>query len=226
MAVFAQEVNGLAIHEGVFKVAVIDDHEIIGHGVRLIFEQSDLNAEIIHVSSLRDLKMRPDVAILDLRLVDGSTPSENLARLNANRVPVVVYTSGDNPDLVRQAIGNGALAVMRKTVSSEELVNAVRAAAQGEVTPSLDWAAAVDADDDFVMNRLSATEAQVLAIYASGELAETVARRLGIAPASVNTYVSRIRAKYRSVGREAESRVDLFRRAAEDGLVSYYQPRS
>ena len=152
----------------------------------------------------------------------GSTPAENLARLGSHGIPAVVYTSGDNPDLVRQAIANGALAVLRKTAPPEELVAAVHAAVRGDTTASLDWAAAVDADEDFVSNRLSATEAGVLAMYASGELAETVARNMGIAPASVNTYISRIRAKYREAGRAADSRVDLFRRAAEDGLISYY----
>ncbi|MFZ1382974.1 MAG: response regulator transcription factor [Scrofimicrobium sp.] len=209
--------------DGVLIVAVIDDHEIIGHGVRLIFEQHEPDMNVIYAPNLRELTVVPDVAILDLRLADGSTPAENLAMLNANGVPVVVYTSGDSPDLVRQAIAGGALAVMRKTVSSKELVSSVRAAVGGGVTPSLDWAAAVDADEDFVSNKLSEMEAEVLAMYASGELAETVARKLGMAPASVNTYISRIRAKYRAAGRGAESRVDLFRRAAEDGLISYYE---
>lgn len=203
-------------------VAVIDDHTIVGHGVRSIFEQLAPEVEIRYAPSLALLTMRPDVAVLDLRLADGSTPAENLARLAAYDVPVVVYTSGDDPHLVRQAIANGALAVVRKTAPPEELVESVRAASRGEVTAGLDWAAAVDADEDFVSNRLSETEAKVLALYASGELAETVAKSLMISPASVNTYVSRIRSKYREVGRDAESRVALFRRAAEDGLISWY----
>lgn len=213
------------MNDDAFVVAVIDDHEIIGHGVRLIFEQLEPNAEVIYAPTLEALEKRPDVAVLDLRLADGSAPAENISALDAEGIPVVVYTSGDNPDLVRQAIASGALAIMRKTTPPAELVDSVKAAARGDATPSLDWAAAVDADEDFVSNRLSETEAEVLAMYASGELAQTVARELGLALATVNTYISRIRDKYRSVGRGADSRIDLFRRAAEDGLISYQEPR-
>ncbi len=205
-------------------VAVIDDHEIIGHGVRVIFERLAPTTKVVYVPSLRQLSVHPDVALLDLRLDDGSTPKQNLALLDARGVPTVVYTAGDSPYLVREAVSNGALAVLRKTATPRELVDTVAAAFRGEVTAGLDWAAAVDADEDFVLNRLSDTEAEVLAMYASGALAEAVARKLGVSPATVTTYVSRVRAKYRAAGREADSRIDLFRRAAEDGLISYYDP--
>ena len=49
-----------------------------------------------------------------------------------------------------------------------------------------------------------------------------MARILNLSKNTVNTYVARIRDKYRTAGRPADTRVDLFRRAAEDGLVSYY----
>jgi len=56
----------------------------------------------------------------------------------------------------------------------------------------------------------------------SGASSSSVARALSVSKNTVNTYIARIRDKYRESGRPAESRVDLFRRAAEDGLVSYY----
>ncbi len=160
--------------------------------------------------------------ILDLRLADGSTPAENLAVCNENQIAVVVYTSGDNPDLIRQAIAHGALSVLRKTASADVIIESVRAAARGETTPGLDWAAAVDADEDFISRYLTPMEIEVLTLYASGELSDSVARQLNMSPGSVNTYINRIRNKYREAGRQVDSRVDLFLRAAEDGLVSYY----
>ena len=202
-------------------VAVIDDHAIIGQGVQGTFAAYEPGATVLYAPSLTELQMKPDVVILDLRLDDGSTPHENLAHLAAFEIPSVVYTSGDDPHLVREAIAGGALAVVRKTAAPEDLVEAVVAASRGDITAGLDWAAAVDADGDFVSDRLSDTEAEVLSLYASGELAGTVARQLNLSQASVNTYISRIRAKYRQAGRNADSRIALFRRAAEDGLISW-----
>lgn len=170
------------------------------------------------------LPATPSVVILDLRLQDGSNPSENLAALRAMGAPVVVYTSADDPVLVREAIAAGALSIVRKSAPPHDLVEAVLAASRGATMPGLDWAAALDADEDFVSTHLSGKEAEVLALYASGESSDVVAHRLEISRNTVNTYVARIRDRYRSVGRAAESRIDLFRRAAEDGLVSYYAP--
>ena len=106
--------------------------------------------------------------------------------------------------------------------TDDDLVEAVLAAAEGVTFPTPDWAAALDADEDFVAERLSDLEAHILAHYASGESSASVARALSVSKNTVNTYIARIRDKYRESGRPAESRVDLFRRAAEDGLVSYY----
>ncbi len=211
-------------HDGrCVQLVVFDDHEIVALGIRTAFEQEIEDGRICikMLSSVRELTEKPDVAILDLRLNDGSTPTENLQHLDALNVPVV-YTSGDDPVLVREAITAGTLSVVRKSAPAEELTAAVECAYRGEVSPGLDWAAALDADEDFVQTELSDMEAKVLALYASGELSEAVARRLEIAPSSVNTYVNRIRTKYRNAGRNVDSRVDLFLRAAEDGLVSYF----
>ena len=206
------------------RLAVIDDHEIVALGVRGAYEtvSPERDVKISWYPSVGRMSQTPDVAILDLRLDDGTTPADNLEALLNMRVPVVVYTSADDPYLVREAIRHGALSVVRKSAAPTELVTTVEAALNNEITPGLDWAAALDADSDFVATHLTDVEAEVLAHYAAGELSEVVARRLGLAPSSVNTYISRIRNKYREVGRKVDSRVDLFFRAAEDGLVSYF----
>lgn len=149
-------------------------------------------------------------------------PDKNIAYINGYGIPVVVYTSGDDPYLVRRAIAGGALSIIRKTAPPDDLVEAVLAAAEGITFPTPDWAAALDADEDFVAEHLSDLEAHILAHYASGASSASVARALSVSKNTVNTYIARIRDKYRESGRPAESRVDLFRRAAEDGLVSYY----
>ena len=206
------------------EVIVIDDHRVVGLGVKAAFENRGVDASISWAPTVRDAKrLRGQVAILDLRLADGSDPDRNIADLNGRALPVVVYTSGDDPYLVRRAIAGGALSIIRKSAPPEDLVEAVLAAADGATFPTPDWAAALDADEDFVADHLSDLEARILTHYASGASSACVARTLSVSKNTVNTYIARIRDRYREAGRHADSRVDLFRRAAEDGLVSYFE---
>ena len=205
------------------QIVVIDDHRVVGLGVKAAFEAQCAAASISWYPTVPDAPWEHgQVAVLDLRLADGSAPDENIADINGRGVPVVVYTSGDDPYLVRRAIAGGALSIVRKSAPPEDLVEAVLAASDGATCPTPDWAAALDADEDFVASRLSDLEARILAHYASGERSGSVARALNVSKNTVNTYIARIREKYRESGRPAESRVDLFRRAAEDGLLSYF----
>ncbi len=206
----------------VLRLAVVDDHEIVAFGIQGAYEKvgQKYPVEITWFPTVDAVRGPVDVIILDLRLDDDSTPADNLMRLASLGVPVVVYTSADDPRMVREAIRYGALSVVRKSSSPAELVNTVEAARNDEIMPGLDWAAAMDADTDFVATHLSRVEAEVLAHYAAGELSDVVAKRLGLAKSSVNTYVSRIRNKYRRAGRKADSRVDLLFRAHEDGILS------
>lgn len=205
------------------QIVVIDDHRVVGLGVKAAFEAQCADASISWYPTVPDAPWEHgQVAVLDLRLADGSAPDENIADINGRGVPVVVYTSGDDPYLVRRAIAGGALSIVRKSAPPEDLVEAVLAASDGATCPTPDWAATLDADEDFVASRLSDLEARILAHYASGERSGSVARALNVSKNTVNTYIARIREKYRESGRPAESRVDLFRRAAEDGLLSYF----
>ena len=197
------------------QIVVIDDHRVVGLGVKAAFEAQCADASISWYPTVPDAPWEHgQVAVLDLRLADGSAPDENIADINGRGVPVVVYTSGDDPYLVRRAIAGGALSIVRKSAPPEDLVEAVLAASDGATCPT--------ADEDFVASRLSDLEARILAHYASGERSGSVARALNVSKNTVNTYIARIREKYRESGRPAESRVDLFRRAAEDGLLSYF----
>ena len=206
------------------SIIVVDDHDIIAKGCRLVFEDAGMPWSVRWYASLRDVAW-PDgrvLVILDLRLEDGSTTTQNLHEIERRGLPVIAYTSAESPILVREAIAGGVLAIVRKSGPSSDLVLAIQDALDGRPSASLDWAAALDADEDFVGDYLAPIEADVLAHYAEGEKSETVARILNLSKNTVNTYVARIRDKYRAAGRPADTRVDLFRRAAEDGLVSYY----
>lgn len=205
-------------------VLVIDDHQTTGEGVGLALMKAGVASQYEWFASFAAARKElhrfpPCVVVLDLRLPDPMGPDQMIPILAESKHEVVVFTSGDNPFLIRQAIKGGALSVVRKSAPTQDLIDAVKAAQCGEVRANLDWASALDQDDDFVSNYLSKVEARVLAAYAAGKSATQVAHAEGIKENTVNTYISRIRTRYREVGRPADSRVDLYRRAVEDGLV-------
>lgn len=167
------------------------------------------------------LEQRPelDLILLDLRLADGSSPTANIDALHVAGFPVLVYTGAENPYLVRLAAKAGVLGIVRKSAPVELVVEAIAAAADGVPVVTTEWAAAIDGDPDLDSVDLSPRQQEVLSLYASGEAADRVARLTGLSKETVNDYVGRIRAKYAAAGRPAGTKVDLYQRAVEDGLL-------
>lgn len=204
------------------RVGMVDDHAAVILGVSAMLRARNDLSMVVAASTVADLlrdSTALDVVLLDLSLSDGSSPAENLRRLAPLGIPVIAYTSGENPTLVRQAARNNIAGMIRKSEPPGVLIDAVRAALRGEVVASQDWAAALDGDSALPSAGLSDREAEVLELYASGEKAERVAGLLFISRETVLDHVRRIRAKYAAVDRAATTKVDLYRRAVEDGFV-------
>ncbi len=160
-----------------------------------------------------------NLVMLDLRLDDGSSPASNVAQILARGVPVLLYSEGDDPVAIREAVTAGAMGLVRKGDSANALLEAMLSAAGGDFTLSFDLAAIMDSDETLVDAGLSDREQQVLSLYAAGASAQQVASALGLSRHSIAEYVRRIRSKYRRAGRPALTRVDLFERAREDSLL-------
>lgn len=204
------------------RIGIVDDHPAVLLGVASVLNaQPDLAvvATAASVPELLGFGQSLDAVLLDLSLADESTPTENMDALTGLAVPVLVYTSGDRPHLVREAARAGAAGMLRKSELPDAIVAAVRAMLAGEVPASADWAAALDVDPEFVRVHLSPREAEVLGLYASGETAERVAALLYVSRDTVLDHIRRVRAKYAQADRAAPTKVDLYRRAVEDGLI-------
>ncbi|THG30757.1 response regulator transcription factor [Naasia lichenicola] len=206
----------------VHRIAVLDDHEIVSAGVASLLAGID-GAELAITARTVD-ELSPhiediDLVLLDLRLADGSQPGDNVRWLRDNGANVLVFSAGDDPDLIRSAARSGALGMVMKSAPNAAIVEAIRLAIEGSTVPSTEWAAAIDGDLQLADARLSVREKEVLAHYAAGDKAFSVAMKTGLSIDTVNNYISRIRRKYELVGRDSPSRIDLYRRAREDGLI-------
>ncbi len=203
-------------------IALVEDHALISYGFRdLVATAPDLALAgmVGTVEELAELKGPLDLVVLDLRLNDGSSPEDNVAAITAMGANVLIYTGAEDRRLIQQAARSGALGLIRKSADPAVLLEAVRTAASGGEVFGTDWAAAIDADADLADARLSPREREILGLYASGETAVSVAQRTHLSRETIADYITRIRKKYAAAGRPAQSRVDLFRRALEDGLL-------
>lgn len=205
------------------RVALIDDHSIVAQGFARLFSELDSVAVVATVATVDEflaLGTAVELVILDLRLADGSAPADNVARLRATGANVLAFTGDSDPSLVRSAAYGGVLGVVRKSEPVEVLQEAVLRALNGEPTASFEWAAALDGDPRLADAGLSAREREALALYAAGAKTAYVASQMQVSSATVIDYIRRVRAKYERAGRPAHTKVDLYQRALEDGILT------
>ncbi|MDQ1608719.1 MAG: hypothetical protein QOE16_1451 [Microbacteriaceae bacterium] len=205
------------------RVAIVDDHESVRLGLKAAcidagYEVLGTGAtvdELVEVLAGREC----DVVVLDLSLGDGSRVTDNVKRVQGTGAAVLVHSIADRVANVREALAAGAAGVIPKSFPTTTVMAAIATVAKGEVLNNLEWATAIDADTDFAKAQLGRRERDVLHLYASGLPLKAVAEQLGIANSTAREYLDRIRVKYVEVGRPAPTKVDLLRRAVEDGIL-------
>lgn len=209
------------------RVALIDDHESVRLGLeaacarvgdQVVFSGDTVTSYLVWRAG--ETHAPADVVVLDLTLGDGTTPTENVQRIVDDGSPVIVHSVADRPAAVREALSAGAVGIVSKSARIDDVTRAIRTVASGEPLDNVEWASAVEGDREFADAQLAAREREVLRLYAAGLPLKMVAERLGIAYSTAKENISRVRTKYVDVGRPAPTKVDLLRRAMEDGLVT------
>lgn len=210
------------------RVALIDDHESVRLGLEAACARADKTVVFSGANVTEYLQWRTlsasapaDVVVLDLTLGDGTTVTENVTRLIHDGSSVIIHSVADRPAAVREALSAGAAGVVSKSAPIDDVIAAVRAVALGDALNNVEWASAVEGDRAFADAQLSARERDVLRLYAAGLPLKVVADRLGVAFSTAKENITRVRVKYVEVGRPAPTKVDLLRRAMEDGIVSH-----
>lgn len=204
------------------RVAIVDDHEVVGLAIGSLVAQSESLEFAGSATSVADLiasGRHADLVLLDLNLRDSSQPTDNVAALRSWGAAVLAFTSGENPYLIREAARADVLGILRKSTPLPTILSSIESAAAGEAVITADWAAALDSDREIETARLTKREREVLALYASGLGAKSVAVELGLSEHTVDDYIRQIRRKYGLLGRLAHTKVDLYQRGLEDGFL-------
>lgn len=202
------------------RLGVVDDHEVVRHGLGLHFATHptiSIAAESDTASGLTTHQL--DVVLLDLRLNDGSSVADNVGTIRLTGASIIAYTSGENPESLRAAARANVSGMVRKSESLATLEEAILLVHSGETLGTPEWASAISSDPELLQARLSPREIEVLELYAAGLPASDVAASLFISRETVADHVKNIRRKYRTVGRGAPTKLELFHRAVEDGYL-------
>ena len=198
---------------GPIRVFLLDDHEIVRRGIKDLLE-GEGDIEVVGESGLaqeaarRIPALRPDVAILDGRLPDGS--GIDVCRQVRSVDPTIaglILTSYDDDDALFAAIMAGAAGYILKQVGGNDLVETVRRVAAGQST--LDPSVTARVLDrlrngprvDPELDALSAQEQRILDLIGEGLTNREIAERMYLAEKTVKNYVSSRLAKLRLTSR-------------------------
>jgi NarL family two-component system response regulator LiaR len=186
------------------RILVVEDHTLLREGLIAMLEayeefevagQTGDGADGLRLA----LELLPDVVLLDLRLpgMDGLQALREL-KVRAAQIKVIVLTVHEEEAYVGEALRSGADGYMLKTISHQELADAVRRVAAGEAV--LHPAVARKVLSDFAAlskgerlpGQLSGREREVVELLAEGLSNKQIARRLEIGVETVKTHVSSI----------------------------------
>jgi DNA-binding NarL/FixJ family response regulator len=208
--------------DGPLRVLIVDDHEMLRIGTRQVLETAD-DIVVVGESSggtaavaLAD-EVHPDVALVDIRLPDRS--GIDVARefaIHHRATRVVMLSAYDDDNLVRGALEAGASGYLLKTMPRKELINAVRAAGQGDtvVDPAVsEFWDHVRRSPNAATARLTLRERQIVALIGDGLSNRAIATQLGLSVRTIEGHMNHVFAK---LGLEA--RTELARFALTNGL--------
>src|SRR5215212_4713869 len=119
------------------KILVADDHDVVRAGLKAMFEKSDIRIIAEAPDGIAAFKLakkhRPNLVLLDVRMPAGDGLScLGRLRLELPDIPVVMFSSYDNPTYIARSVALGAAGYLLKSISREKIMSAIRAAASGD----------------------------------------------------------------------------------------------
>jgi DNA-binding NarL/FixJ family response regulator len=194
-----------------FRILVVDDHEVVHWGFRLLLERQTWVERSVGASDAAEAietarGLRPDVALVDLMLgaESGADVSSAIRAVSPNTKVLLISGAGRiSPGVARAA---GASGFVSKDWSAADVIKAIRMIALGsEVFAEKDQGEAAG---------LSERELQVLHLVATGATNKEIAGRLHLSPHTVKEYTSAI---YRKL--DVRNRAEAVRSAQTLGIL-------
>ena len=206
------------------RLLLVDDHEIVRRGLSELLEsQGDLQvvAQAGSLAEALDIDLEQiDVAVLDVRLPDGS--GVDLCRTLHERRPdlgCLMLTSFPDNEAINASVLAGAKGYVLKNVRGDELVTAIRRVANGEMLLSAEQIERSrerlrrQIAEDIRHESLSTQESRILELLSEGLSNREIANEMFLAEKTVKNYVSNLLAK---LGFQRRTEAALFAQRQHD----------
>ena len=184
------------------KLLIIDDHDIVRQGVRrllsLVPDSEVSEADSAEAGFEAYTREKPDVVILDINLAGGSG-LELLSRLRSADVQarIIMFSMHADPAYANRALRSGAVGFVGKSAGADELIEAVRHAAQGKryIDRRLASEMVLNPVEGDPLNSLTNRETEILRLLGEGKSLNEIAATFGIAYKTVANTCTRLKEK-------------------------------
>ena len=206
---------------GGFTVAIVGDQPVSRAGMEKLVAEDPMLEVVASVAAIDQLDRTYDLVVLDLPLRGAATSAEVIGAVARLGRPLVC-SSWDQPLTLVSAIRAGARGCVTRHTEQGAVREAVRTVAQGgfylcsRLVGRFQTELAKPLEED--PNRLAPREIETLRWIAIGLTHAQIATRMGLSPATVNTYAKRIRSKL-----NVRNKAELTRMAIELGHVSQHR---
>lgn len=185
------------------RILIADDHEVVRSGLRTLVQGTDIEIVAEAKTGEEAVKLtnkhKPDVVLLDIRMTD-SDGLNALGRIKLDRpeLPVLMLSTYDNPTYVARAVALGASGYLMKGISRDDLLAAIKRAAEGtdawtrEELRRVTGALATPRVTGDVEVPLTQRESEVLRQLALGLTNKEIAQALGISYETVKEHVQHV----------------------------------
>jgi DNA-binding NarL/FixJ family response regulator len=201
------------------RVFLLDDHEIVRRGVRELLEAND-DLEIVGEAATaaegvaRIPAVKPDVAVVDMRLPDGNGVEVcREVRSRDESIQCLILTSYADDEALFDSIMAGAAGYLLKQIKGTDLVDAIRRVASGQslldpsVTARVLERLRKGPEEDERLARLTEQERKILDLIAEGMTNRQIGEHMFLAEKTVKNYVSNLLSK---LGMERRTEAAVF----------------
>jgi len=197
---------------------LMDDHEVVRQGVRALLEASGEVVVVGEASTAAEAlaripAVRPDVAVLDVRVPDGNGIEVCREIRSSLGTACLMLTSYSDDEALFEAIMAGAAGYVLKQIRGSELLSAVKRVGAGEslldpaITGRVLQRLRAPSATDERLSRLSDQERRILALIAEGMTNRQIAQEIHLAEKTIKNYVSNLLAK---LGMERRTEAAVF----------------
>jgi DNA-binding NarL/FixJ family response regulator len=225
-----QETSDARSRDQRVRVIIVQDHPLLASAIARVIEgQADLSVRGIARSgsdaAMLAARENADVALLDFQLPDVSGPAAAELILSSHPATAIVFHSAEESEKdLLDAIDAGAMAYLTKSAAAEQIVEAVRRAAEGDVLIPVELfakaiarhrrATSQAAERQRLVRQFTPRELEILHLLAQSLDVDTMAVQLSIAPHTVEWHIRHLIEKL-----QVHSKLQVVIEAARKGLI-------